>query len=109
MVAEVSAPAPAAEAAPAPAAAPASTPAAAVAKSRPVAKPAPAPVTEIAEATPAVAAPAETTPDTQIASRIAAGFDGVGTAQPLALNSETLGAPVLGSMGFSAPAFRSTN
>lgn len=109
MVAEVSAPAPAAEAAPAPAAATASTPAAAVAKSRPVAKPTPAPVTEIAEATPAVAAPAETTPDPQIASRIAAGFDGVGTAQPLALNSETLGAPVLGSMGFSAPAFRSTN
>jgi rare lipoprotein A len=88
-------------------ASPAETRAASVAKAKPALKPAPLAATQVADATPSAAGSAET-PDAQIASRIATGFAGVGTPQPLALNG-MIGQPVLGSMGFSAPAFGSAN
>ncbi|MGQ4272855.1 septal ring lytic transglycosylase RlpA family protein [Terrihabitans sp. B22-R8] len=47
----------------------------------------------------------ETTPRTQIASRIATGFAGMETSPPV-LEPAIIGQPVLGSMGFSAEALR---
>jgi rare lipoprotein A len=65
------------------------------------AAPKPAP-TQLADATPAGgSAPAETTGDAQIASRIASGFSGVSGSAANVLQPSDLGAPVLGSMAFS--------